>query len=313
MHTASDETMSSRTQEHEDLLHHGSLANYRIGLSYVVATNLVNDAVLRHNCDPLAAHLLGRAVGGALLLSGGLYADERYNLRWQYEGCVRTILIDVGGDGTLRGFISPAQLAEIGVSKDALFGEGGQMTVVRSRSGRVLNSGTVQSILHDVVDDLSYYLSISDQVETVMTVLIAFHPNPARPVKLVRGLMLQAMPDTDLEQFDRIREELKHERVRAILSQEAESERLLPDIVNALVREEVDPPGLTFNAAPSPRFQCTCSRDKMDVVVCSLSYADRMDILQKGEPLRINCQFCNHRYVMSMEECRTAWTGEECA
>lgn len=309
-----DGEMSSSAQAHEDLLYHGSLSAYRIGLSYVAATHLVNDAVLRHNCDPLAAHLLGRAVGGALLLSGVLHADERYNLRWQYEGCARTILVDVGGDGTLRGFISPTQLVETGDSKEALFGDGGQMTVVRSRSGRVLNSGTVQSILHDVVDDLSFYLSISDQVETVMTVLIAFNPDPARPVKLVRGLMLQAMPDTDLEQFDRIREELKHERVRAILAQDTASQSLLPCIVNALVREEVEAPGLAYIAAPTPKFQCTCSREKMGVVVCSLSYADRMDILQKGDPLRINCQFCNHRYVMTMNDCRAAWTGggKEC-
>ena len=301
--------MNPSTPIRHDLLYHGRLAGFRMGLSYVLATDLVNDAVLRHDCDPLAAHLLGRAIGGGLLLSGVLHRDERYNLRWQYRGSVRTMLVDVGGDGTLRGFVSPSQFGDDEMSKEALFGDGGQVTVVRSRGGQVLNSGTVQSILHDVVDDLGYYLSISDQVETVMTVLIAFNPDPARPVKLVRGLMLQALPDTDMEQFDRIREELQHERVRAMLAQASEPGDLLPRLVEALAREEIDAPELEYTAAPRPRFECTCNQEKMDVVVRSLSYADRMDILQKGEPLRINCRFCNHDYVMTMEDCRAAWTG----
>lgn len=292
----------------DDVLYRGTLSNLRIGLSYVVATRVVNEAVVRHNCDPLSAHLLGRALGAGLLLSGVLGPAERYNLRWQYQGCVRTLLVDAGGDGTVRGFISPTDLSDHGGSKQEFFGDGGQISVVRSRGGRVLNSGTVQSILHDVVDDLTFYLSVSDQVETVMTVLIAFNPDPEQPVKLCRGLMLQAMPDTDLHQFERLREELAHPRVRALLARETEPDSLLPSLVNGLVREEVEEPGLVYEACAAPCFQCTCSREKMDLVVRSLSYADRIDILQKGEALRINCQFCNHQYVMTLDDCRAAWT-----
>jgi redox-regulated HSP33 family molecular chaperone len=45
----------------------------------------------------------------------------------------------------------------------------------------------------------------------------------------------------------------------------------------------------------------------MAVVVRSLPIPDRMEIVQKGENVGIQCQFCNERYELTIDECIVAW------
>jgi redox-regulated HSP33 family molecular chaperone len=39
----------------------------------------------------------------------------------------------------------------------------------------------------------------------------------------------------------------------------------------------------------------------------SIPIPDRMTIVKRNEPLGITCQFCNERYLMTIEECVAAW------
>ena len=50
-----------------DLLYKGHFKGLDIAFTYAVTTAAVNEAVVRHDCDPAAAHVLGRAMTGALL------------------------------------------------------------------------------------------------------------------------------------------------------------------------------------------------------------------------------------------------------
>lgn len=289
-----------------DLLYKGSLTDLRVGFSYCVTTELVNEAVLRHNCDPLSAHVLGRAVSAGVLLSATLSGLERVNVRWKYGGRVRTVLVDTGADGSTRGFVSPVELLNESENLDDLFGDAAELSVIRSEGGRIVNSGTTHSILRDVVNDLTYFLAISDQVETAMTVLIGFNQDDEQPVRLCRGLMLQAMPGTDMEIFEQLRTALDSDEARELLAHDTEPDGLLENVIHALLRG--GPHGsLEYEAAPPPRFQCTCSREKMVRVLQALPQSDRSDILDKKENVKINCQFCNERYVMSIDECVAVW------
>jgi redox-regulated HSP33 family molecular chaperone len=45
----------------------------------------------------------------------------------------------------------------------------------------------------------------------------------------------------------------------------------------------------------------------MTAVVRSLPIPERMELVKKNEPVGIQCQFCNERYELSIEECIVAW------
>lgn len=289
-----------------DLLYKGRLTGLDIAFAYTVTTDTVGEAVRRHDCDPVAAHVLGRALTGAVLTAFTLGAGERLNVRWAYEGRLRTLVVDTGPDGATRGFIVPAQLAE---TEDAeqLYGPGGEVKVIRSQDGKILASGTVRADLRDVVQDVVYFQCISDQVETAALVMISLQPDPERPVRLCRGLLLHALPGSDLQRFERVRGRLEGEAARAWMSREAESDSLLENVLHAVTECEAGAYQLEYEEAARPHFRCTCSRQKMGAVLRALPIPDRMDMVKKKEDVAVNCRFCGQRYVLTVDDCIRLW------
>lgn len=292
----------------DNRLYKGQFKGLDIAFTYAVSTEAVNEAVVRHNCDPAAAHILGRAMTGTLLAAAILPKGQRLNACWKYQGALKTIVVDAGQDGSVRGFISPPHLSIYGDSNDELYGEVGELqAIVSLPDGTIGNSGTTPISLHDAVGDLAYHYCISDQVETGMTAMIGFNPDPENPVQLCQGWMIQALPNSDLERFDRIRRNMDDAGFRDLLGHGSESEGYFEQIAMALVGEEAGYEGLHMEACPTPRFECTCSREKMASVVRSLPIPERMELVKKNEPVGIQCQFCNERYELSIEECIVAW------
>jgi molecular chaperone Hsp33 len=291
-----------------DILYKGHFKGLDIAFTYAVTTHAVNESIVRHDCDPAAAHILGRATTGALLAAAILPEGHRLNACWKYHGALKTIVADAGQDGTVRSFISPNHLSEYETADahDGLYGEMGDLQVVVSKDGQIANSGTTPVSLHDAVNDLAYHYCISDQVETGMSVMIGFQPEPETPVQLCQGWMIQALPGTDLERFDRIRKQMDASGFRGLLGRESDFE----EIAKALVGDEAGFSGIQMEAHPAPKFQCTCSKEKMSAVLRSIPIPDRMTMVKRKEPVGISCQFCNERYELSIDECIVAWNDK---
>ena len=285
-----------------DQLTKGHFKGLNIAFSCAVTTRTVNEIVIRHNCDPIAAHILGRSLTGALLSTAVLPEDNRLNVCWKYRGTLRTIVADAGQDGTVRAFISPAQLGET-ENMNELYGDLGDLQAVVSKNGKILNSGTAPVSLQDAVKDLAFYHCVSDQVETGMAVLIGFNPDPENPIRISQGWMIQALPDCDLELFERVRQRMDEPAFRDLLTQAAAPEQAAA----VLVADEPGFEGFHMEACSEPRFICPCSKEKMSAVVRTLPIPERMEIVQKKEPLTIQCQFCNARYELSIDDCIAAW------
>jgi molecular chaperone Hsp33 len=290
-----------------DLLYKGHFKGLDIAFTYAVTTAAVNEAVVRHDCDPATAHVLGRAMTGALLAAAVLPEGQRLNACWKYQGALKTIVVDAGQDGTVRALISPEQLGPLGDSHEGLYGEMGDLQVIVSKDGAIANSGTTPISLHDAVSDLAYHYCISDQIETGMSAMIGFNPDPGNPVHLCQGWMIQALPNTDLERFDRIRKQMDAAGFRELLGHESESEGYFEQIAKMLIGDEPGFEGVHMEIGPVPRFECTCSKEKMGAVLRSIPIPDRMTIVKRNEPVGINCQFCNERYEMTIEECIAVW------
>lgn len=291
----------------KDILIKGRIESLDIAFQYALTTDVANEVVLRHDCDPVAAHLLVRSLTVGLLAAAPAAQAERINIRWSYRGALSAIIVDAGQDGTVRALINPAQLGTT-ESIEELYGNGGEIRVVRSRGGKVLASGTIEPCFMDVVDDLAAFLCISDQVESSAAVMVGFDPDPQRPVSLARGIMLQALPGADLDRFQAIRSRLHVPDVRGLLADPVEH----PEQLNELLKEMVGADSelsVEWNTAGDSRpvFKCTCGPDKMDAAVRCLSYADRVDIVQKREPITLRCHFCNEAYDLTVEDCIRAW------
>jgi molecular chaperone Hsp33 len=285
----------------------GHFSGLDVAFACAMTTQTVKTIVLKHDCDPAAAHLLGRAVTGALLSAAILPEGQRINVCWKYNGVLRTIVVDAGQDGTVRGFISPPQLNLETDDLNALYGDLGDVQIVTSQAGKILNSGTAPVPLHDVVNDLAYTHCISNQIETGLNALIFFNADPENPVRLCQGWMIQALPGCDLERFDRIRRRMGSPVFRDLLSCRHEADNGFETMAYSLVAEESGFTGLHRDTGRTPQFACACNREKMEAVVRTLPIPERMELVRKKENVVIGCQFCNERYELTIDDCIAAW------
>ena len=291
-----------------DLLYKGHFKGLDVAFTYAVTTETVNEIVVQHDCDPAAAHILGRALTGALLSAALLPEGQRINVCWKYKGLLRTVLADAGQNGTVRGFISPPQLNPDDDNPERLYGDVSDLqAVISDANGKIINSGTVPIALHDVARDLAYFHCISDQVETGLNVLIGFRADPEHPVRLCQGWMIQALPGADPERFDRVRRRMDGPAFRDVLGRVSEADGWFESIAHTLVQEEKEFAGLHMETRPAPRFFCSCSREKMEAVIRTLPIPDRMELVQRKENVVIHCRFCNKRYELTLNECIAAW------
>jgi molecular chaperone Hsp33 len=290
-----------------DLVYRGILRDANVRFVYTVCTDLANEAVRRHNCDPLASHLFCRALGAGALTMPLLNPDERYTLRWNYAGAVRSIVIEARGDGRIRGFITPPNLYDYVETESQIHGESGTVSVVKANADRPLNSGTGQAGLLDVVSDLAFFFSTSDQVETAMTVMVGFRAEPTAPVSLCQGLMIQALPNCDLELFDRLRHRLDGEECRHLLAIAPTIDNHFENIIRLLVGDEVEPV-FSVDEAPVPHFSCSCSHDRMRDVLGAMGKEELQKAADEGKPLKLTCHFCSSHYEMTPDDIQQALT-----
>lgn len=297
----------------QDLLYKGHFKGLDIAFTYAVTTQLVNEIILKHDCDPAAAHVLGRATTAGLLSAARLPEKQRLNACWKYKGELKTVVVDAGQDGSVRSVISPAHLSDTGNDLTMFYGDIGDLQVVTMNEQKIINSGTAPIPMHDAVKDMAYFFCISDQIETGMDVMIGFQADPETPVTLCQGWMIQALPGTDLERFDRIRQRMESEAFRALLAKTSEADSYFEEFSKALTKGEAEYEGIHMDACPEPHFACSCSKEKMGAVVRSIHINDRMDIVKKKEPLKIRCQFCNELYTLPIDECIVLWNTKNTA
>ncbi len=289
-----------------DLLCKGRLEGLQVAFAYVNIPNTASEAVMRHHCDPPAAHLLGRAMAAGLLVASTLGTAERVNIRWTYRGTLKTLLVDAGPDGTCRALITPPRLADT-PDVDALTGDGGEIRVIRSAASLVTASGTTRAQMLDVVDDLAMFLCLSDQVESAMKVLVGFSGDQGAPVRVCRGLLLQALPGCDLELFHHIRGVMASTPVLDLIAQGKEEEHLPRKILEAAAAPAGAGHTVRLVHTCAPVFRCSCSQRKMGAVLGALPADERADILAQGRPLSIRCHFCNHVYSLPPDDCARIW------
>lgn len=294
----------------DDCLQRGVFGDLGIRFACAVTTDLANEAVLAHDCDPASAHILCRALTAGVLTSPLLVDDERYTLRWQYTGALTSVVVDVDSKARVRGFVAPADLGSRADTEAALYGELGRVAAIKSNAASVLNSGVTQARLMDVVEDLAFLFCTSDQIETGMAVLVGFTADVTRPVSLCQGVLLQALPGCDLERFERVRRRLVTPSCRALLLEASAGTGFAEQMARALLGDEGPAPRLSIVECGPPCFRCHCSRERMLEVVQALPEQDRREAAAKEEDLTIRCHFCSRAHTVSAAEIAEATQRE---
>lgn len=286
-----------------DFLVRGVIKGINARFSFADTVSTVTKGIFVHDTDPVSSFIFGKALTVGALLSPLLEGNEKYSLRWEYDGKISSVLVDVNAKCEIRGIPRETKLASMVSKEDELFGDDGKVTAIKSVDGKILNSGCCKAALMDIAEDMAFFFSTSDQLETGISVIIDLNGDPQKPVKKACGFMLQAMPGCDLKAFDVCRNRMNSPEFTAVIkSSEMTEEKKLRRIAGVLLgfsgnfSENEIKNEISYEFSSSPDYVCSCSNEKMKQAVSVLKKEEIEDIFREEKEVRIKCEFCNKTY-----------------
>ena len=179
-----------------------------------VTTDLVNEAIRRHDCYPVASAALGRTMTGALLMAANLKNNEAITVSFRGDGPLGTVTADASAEGYVRGYVGDPHV-DLPLNAQGKLDVGGGIgqglvTITRFTGLREPVSGSCEIVTGEVAEDLTQYLYVSEQTPSCvgLGVLVG---NDLKAIA-AGGFIIQPMPDATDEVISKLEENLKNLR-----------------------------------------------------------------------------------------------------
>jgi len=263
-----------------------------------VAGNAVSEACRRHDCGPLAAIALGRALTGAALLAALLKDGQHVQLKFEGNGPLGKIIAEAGYDGWLRGYVAEPQaeapLVDGRLSVAKGLGRAGFLSVKKFIGRPQAYQGMVQLRSSEIGEDIAWYLLESEQTPSHIA-LSAQALADGRV--LAAGLFIQPLPGAGEASLASIE--------RALAAMPPLSSLLAEDVTSQAIVARLCQDIPHHRTASRPlRYQCGCTVDKMRAALVTLGVAQLQEILATEGKAEVVCEFCRQSYHFLAAELR---------
>ena len=291
----------------EDYVLCGTGAEGFIRILAAETTNLVADAADIHNTSALATAALGRTLTAAVLFAKQLKSgSDSVTIQIKGRGPLGGVVAVGRPDGGVKGYIvhPDVELPLNSLGKlDVGGGIGkGFISIIKDMGMKEPYVGTSALISGEIAEDISYYLSQSEQVPSVVALgvrLIPYQGDPAdnKPFTVQRagGYILQLMPGADENLISTLEATVTNmPSVTTLLSAGASMENIIEDIFRPL--------GSYFVSKSPCCYSCTCSRGRMENALRLLGSEDLDEIIADGNGAELKCDFCRNKFFFSTDE-----------
>lgn len=261
-----------------------------------VTTDLVNEAIKRHDCYPVAAAALGRTMTGALLMAANLKNKEAITVNIRGDGPLANITADAVPEGYVRGYVANPHV-ELPLNDKGKLDVGGGVgqglvTVTRFTGLREPMRGSSEIVTGEIAEDLTNYLYVSEQ--TPSSIGLGVLVDTDYTAKAAGGFMIQPMPDADEEIIAKLEENLKNLRpVTTMIAEGKGPKGIIEEIMTGFEME--------FLTTTELGFKCQCSKERLEDVLLNLNRDDMLSLIEDGQA-EVCCQFCGAKYHFSKEE-----------
>lgn len=261
-----------------------------------VTTDLVNEAIKRHDCYPVAAAALGRTMTGALLMAANLKNKEAITINIRGNGPLANITADAVPEGYVRGYVANPHV-ELPLNAQGKLDVGGGVgqglvTVTRFTGLREPMRGSSEIVSGEIAEDLTNYLYVSEQ--TPSSIGLGVLVDTDYTAKAAGGFMIQPMPDADEEIITKLEENLKNLRpVTTMIAEGKGPKKIIEEIMTGFQME--------FLTTTELGFKCQCSKERLEDVLLNLNRDDMLSLIEDGQA-EVCCQFCGAKYNFTKAE-----------
>lgn len=283
----------------EDKLIRATAQNGSVRIFGAITTELVSEAAKIHNCSATAAAALGRMLTAGSLMGAMLKSkDETLTLQIAGGGEAQGLVVTSYSDARVKGYIGNPQVDLPANSKGKLdvggaIGINGNLLVIRDMGLKEPYVGQVPISTGEIGDDLAYYFTVSEQ--TPSAVGLGVLVNKDLSIRSAGGFIIQMMPGASELAADLIMYRL--EEIPSI-TELIEKGMSIEEILNYIF-EDMD---LNILDSMVPKFDCDCSRERVEKALISIGRKDLEEIYSEGKDEEVKCHFCNSSYVFTSKD-----------
>ncbi len=265
----------------------------------VVATQVVEELRSVQNSYPVPTVAVGRTMIASLLMASHLKQGQELSIYIQGSGPLSSVFAQASFEGKVRGVSShpqlevPIQGEKIIVAKSIGIG---LMTVTHHLPTGDPYRGTVELATSEIGEDVAYYLQQSHQVPSA--VALGVHLDTYGKCLAAGGVLIELMPGHSEETAAKIEARVKAAKpVSARILEGATAKDLILDYLQDFELMELEHPY-------DVEYQCRCSRERVMRSVGLLGLKELDEIITKGEPTEVSCEFCGRGYSLSPDDIR---------
>ena len=283
-----------------DYILRAASADLKIRAFAIQGTEMVEYARQRHNTSPVITDALGRLLmGGAMMGVMMKGEDDVLTITMKGDGPAGKLLVTADSHGNVKGYadnpvviIPPNWAGKLDVGAAIGYGE---MTVIKDLGLKEPYVSTTPLGTSEVAEDLTYYFAKSEQTPT--SVALGVLMNKDNTVAQAGGFIIQVMPGIEEEAIDKLEQRLGSlAPITEMMEQGKDPEAILQDILGDMGFEIID--------RIDTRFVCNCSKEHVARALISMGKKELQSIIDDGEPITVNCHFCNTDYTYSVDEIR---------
>ena len=269
-----------------------------IKMAVINARDTVERARAIHQLSPTASAALGRTLCAASLM-GQAQKEEKATLtiRINGGGPMGSVVAVSDCDGNVRGYVENPALdlplrSDGKLNVGGAIGRDGMLTVSRDLGMREPYIGSVELISGEVAEDVTAYLTESEQVPSACALGVLVDTDLT--VRAAGGFIVQLMPGADMKMIEQLEDNIfMMDQLTTILDEDG-TEEIFAQVLKGF---EYHPVG-----EYPVEYRCYCDRARVEEAVSCIEKAELEEIAAEGKDISVSCQFCDTVYTFSPEE-----------
>lgn len=269
--------------------------------SATVTTELVRDMVSMQNSAPPASIALGRLITAAVLMATQQKDGQRIGIRVMGDGPLGELFVDASYEGKARGYcqnpLADVPLKDGSVDVAKAVGKGVIAVTRNVPFQKQPHQGIVPLVTGEISQDLANYFKQSQQTPTLIALTVSL--DKTGQVKAAGGVLIELMPGADESVIEQLE---KKASLTPKLSDLLESPNPEMDMVHRFIH---DSELVAVEHEHAIEFFCPCTMERVERTLGLLGRSTLAEMALKGEPVLVNCEFCQRQYSVDTARLRT--------
>ncbi|SDJ16463.1 Hsp33 family molecular chaperone HslO [Natribacillus halophilus] len=260
-------------------------------------TEMVNEAVRRHQAYPTAAAALGRTMTAGTMMGAMMSGDDKLTVKVEGDGPLGYMIADSNAQGETRGYVHNPHVhfelnraGKLDVARAV--GTDGHIAVARDLGMKEQFTSHSPLVSGELGEDFTHYFATSEQVPS--SVGLGVLVDTDHSILAAGGFILQVLPGATEETIDLIE---KHIEASPPISKLIERRHTPESIMETITGGEYQ-----FLEQMPVQFRCPCSKERIGRAIVGLGSEEIQAMITEDQGAETECHFCHAQYHFSADD-----------